>query len=155
MKGTVVPRSRDAHSRPPLLTSLPTACQNRSALLQQSRVPTTAPDVTSRFVSLAWTQNQSDRQQTSGIDKEPPSIFDPLTRDGGVSAVSCNITDNKRFWRWGERGTRRRGAFLLKLIGQWKSMRAHVRTWGLPFFPTRWTFCSALFGSRDTKIVCV
>lgn len=102
MKGTVVPPSRDAHSRPPLLTSLPTACQNRSALLQQSRVPTTAPDVTSRFISLAWTQNRSDRQQTSEIDKEPRSIFDPITRDGGVSAVSCNITDNKRFWHGGK-----------------------------------------------------
>lgn len=46
IKGTVRPASRDATVCLRRLTSLPAACQNRSAQLQ-SRVPTTAPLVTS------------------------------------------------------------------------------------------------------------
>lgn len=73
------PPSREARSLPFPLTTLPKACQIRSALLQQSRLETTL------FVSL--TRNER-KQQTSEKETYITSR---------IYAVSCKITNIKRF----------------------------------------------------------
>lgn len=75
IKGTVSPASRDATVCLRRLTSLPAACQNRSAQLQ-SRVPTTAQLVTS-LRGPAWTCSHGNRQLRTGTKTSPgrPTAF--------------------------------------------------------------------------------
>lgn len=66
-------------------------------------------------------------KQTSEIGQRT-AIYSRSTDSGRRRFLRWSVTTgNERFRRRGK-GTRRRGAFLFKLIGQWKSMRAHVRT---------------------------